>query len=355
VQNLTDSAVVSALAPTKVVILGAGRGGTALLDLLHQISSIKIIGIADRDRRAPGLQRARDLRIPVSDRAEELIAKHDVNLIMDVTGDPQMEHVIRLHRHPETDVLSGTASRVLWELVRHEARLQAELFHAEKMAGIGNFAAGIAHDVNNPLQLILGLAENLAEERDLRTIHEQAKDIIEAVKRTSAICRDLTQYARKSAVNGDSQVNLNVRLDEALKIARYAASFHDITVVKRYDGVAVATGNPDELLHVFVNLITNAVHAMDRGGGTLTLTTEAMDGTVRVRIADTGCGMSSEVAGHIFEPFFTTKGPGKGTGLGLYNVKTIVNKMLGTITVDSREGKGTAISIDFPPPREVPP
>jgi signal transduction histidine kinase len=94
---------------------------------------------------------------------------------------------------------------------------------------------------------------------------------------------------------------------------------------------------------------------MDRGGGTLTLTTEAMDGTVRVRIADTGCGMSSEVAGHIFEPFFTTKGPGKGTGLGLYNVKTIVSRMLGTITVDSREGKGTTISIDFPPPREVPP
>ncbi|SLM46609.1 putative Histidine kinase [Nitrospira japonica] len=353
--NLTDSAVVSALAPTKVVILGAGRGGTALLDLLHQISAIEILGIADRDRRAPGLQRARDLRIPVTDRAEDLIAKHDVNLIMDVTGDPHMEHVIRLHRHPETDVLSGTASRVLWELVRHEARLQAELFHAEKMAGVGNFAAGIAHDINNPLQLILGLAENLAEERDLRTIHEQAKDIIEAVKRTSAICRDLTQYARKSSVNGDSQVNLNLRLDEALKIARYAASFHDITVVKRYGTGAVTTGNPDELLHVFVNLITNAVHAMDRGGGTLTLTTEAAGDAIRASIADTGCGMSSEVAGRIFEPFFTTKGPGKGTGLGLYNVKTIVNRMLGTITVDSHEGTGTTITLSFPPPRGVPP
>jgi len=353
--NLTDSAVVSALAPTKVVILGAGRGGTALLDLLHQISAIEILGIADRDQRAPGLQRARDLRIPVTERAEDLIAKHDVNLIMDVTGDPHMEHVIRLHRHPEADVLSGTASRVLWELVRHEARLQAELFHAEKMAGIGNFAAGIAHDINNPLQLILGLAENLADERDLRTIHEQAKDIIEAVKRTSTICRDLTQYARKSSVNGDSQVNLNVRLDEALKIARYAASFHDITVVKRYGTAAVTTGNPDELLHVFVNLITNAVHAMDRGGGTLTLTTEVAEDEIRVTIADTGCGMSSEVAAHIFEPFFTTKGPGKGTGLGLYNVKTIVNRMLGTITVESHEGKGTTITINFPPPREVPP
>src|SRR5690348_6678749 len=206
----------------------------ALLDLLHQIPSIKIVGITDRDPVAPGLQRAQDLRIPVTDRADELVSNHGVNLIMDVTGDPQMERFIQLHRRPGTDALSGSASRVLWELVRHEANLQAELFHAEKLAGIGSFAAGIAHDINNPLQLILGLAENLAEEQDLQAIHAQAKDIVEAVKRTSAICRDLTQYARKSSARADSLVCLNGRLDEALKIARYAASFHDITVVKQY-------------------------------------------------------------------------------------------------------------------------
>ena len=351
-QYVTDSAVISTTAPTKVVILGAGRGGTALLDLLHQIPSIEIIGIADRDQQAPGLQRARDLRVPVMERTEELIANHGVNLIMDVTGDPQMERFIQQHKRPSAEVMSGSAARVLWELVRHEANLQAELFHAEKLAGIGSFAAGIAHDINNPLQLILGLAENLTDERNLKTVHDQAKEIIEAVRRTSAICRDLTQYARKSSARDDAVVSLSSRLDEALKIARYAASFHDIEVVKRYDSGAGVKGNPDELLHVFVNLITNAVHAMDHGG-TLTLITQGAADAARVSISDTGRGMTPDTLGKIFEPFFTTKGPGKGTGLGLYNVKTIVNKMRGKIAVDSRLDKGTTFTIIFSPSREA--
>lgn len=354
-QHLMDRAVMSATAPVKVAILGAGRGGTALLDLLYQIPSIEIVGITDRDRRAPGLQRARDLRIPVAERAEELIGNHGVNLIMDVTGDPQMERWIHTYKNPSAEVMGGSASRVLWELVRHEANLQAELFHAEKLAGIGSFAAGIAHDINNPLQLILGLAENLTGESDIQTVREQARDIIEAVRRTSAICRDLTQYARKSSTRDDTIVSLGGRLDEALKIARYAASFHDITIVKRYDVGATTRGNPDELLHAFVNLITNAVHSMDRGGGTLTLETQVAGRAVQVHIRDTGCGIPEELLGQIFEPFFTTKDPGKGTGLGLYNVKTIVNKMHGTIAVESRLGEGTTFVVTFPPAEETAP
>jgi two-component system, NtrC family, sensor kinase len=348
VQHLTDSAVGAKLAPTKVAILGAGRGGTALLDLLHQIPSIKIVGIMDRDPSAPGIQRAQDLRIPVSYRPDELVSNHGVNLIMDVTGDPAIEQFIHAHKQPTTDVLSGSASRVLWELVRHEANLQAELFQAEKLAGIGSFATGIAHDINNPLQLIMGLAENLADETDLKTIHEQAQDIVEAVRRTSAICRDLTQYARKASTRDETTVHLNNRLDEALKIARYAASFHHITVGKLYQESAEATGNPDDVLHMFVNLITNAVQAMDQGGGTLTLATEKSSDGVKVRITDTGCGIEPDLLGQIFEPFFTTKEPGKGTGLGLYNVKTIVTKMHGRIDVASRVDRGTTFTITFP-------
>jgi signal transduction histidine kinase len=323
------------------------------LDLLHQIRSIDIVGIMDRDKTAPGLRRARELRIPVAERAEDLIADHGVNLIMDVTGDPDMEPFIRRSKRPGADVLSGSASRVLWELVRYEAKLQAELFHAEKLAGIGSFADGIAHDINNPLQLILGLAENLTDEKDLDTVHAQAKDIIEAVRRTSAICRDLMQYARKSSERDDTMVHLNGRLDEALKIARYAVNFHDIVIVKRYETAASVKGNPDELLHAFVNLITNAVHAMEQGGGALTLTTQAIGGRALVMVTDTGCGMRPETLSQIYEPFFTTKGPGKGTGLGLYNVKTIVNKLHGTVNVDTTAGKGTTFTIIFPSPEEI--
>jgi signal transduction histidine kinase len=139
-------------------------------------------------------------------------------------------------------------------------------------------------------------------------------------------------------------------LDEALKIARYASSFHDIEMIKRYQPGAAMKGNPDELLHVLVNLITNAVQAMEQVGGTLTLETTLLDGQVHVRISDTGCGIAPDKITNIFEPFFTTKAPGKGTGLGLYNVKTIVNKMHGMIAVDSQVDKGTTFTLSFPNP-----
>ena len=333
---------------TKVAILGAGRGGRALLDLLHQIPSIEIVGIADRNPAAPGLERARELRIPVTTNMPDLIGNHGVSLMMDVTGDPAMETYLYANKPPTADILSGSASRLLWELVLHESKLEAELLQSEKLAGIGSFAAGIAHDINNPLQLILGLAENIAEERDLTTVHEQARDIIEAVKRTSAICRDLTRYSRRASPHEDRLVSVNEKLDEALKIARYASSLHDIEIIKQYQSGADVKGNPDELLHVFVNLITNAVHAMERVGGTLTLETILLDRQVGVRISDTGCGIASDKIPEIFEPFYTTKAPGKGTGLGLYNVKTIVSKMHGTIAVDSQIDKGTTFTLTFP-------
>lgn len=339
-------------ASTKVAILGAGRGGTALLDLLHQIPAIAIVGISDRDPHAPGLQRARELRIPVVDHIDALLHDHHAQLLLDVTGDPTMDQRLRREVRPGVDVLSGSASRVVWELVQHESALQAELLHAEKLAGIGSFAAGIAHDINNPLQLILGLAENLEEETDLQTVHEQAREIIEAVKRTTAICRDLTSYARRSAAHQHSLVDVNTKLDDALKIARYAVAFQDIAVVKRYTPGATVPGNPDELLHVFVNLITNAVQAMEHGG-TLTLRTTIEATDVSVQVSDTGCGIPPDLFNEIFEPFFTTKPPGKGTGLGLYNIKHVIHQMHGAIAVTSDVGVGSTFTITLPGPTPV--
>ncbi|MDL1889562.1 hypothetical protein FBQ96_08280, partial [Nitrospirales bacterium NOB] len=283
------------ISPTKIAIIGAGKGGVALLELLHQIPEVDIVGIADKDPSAPGLRRARDLRIPVAERVQDLIQNHGVHLIMDVTGDAAMGAVIHALKRPGAEVLSGAATHLLWNLVQHQSRLEAELFQADKLAGIGSFAAGIAHDINNPLQLILGLAENLMDETNLEAVHEQARDITEAVKRTSAICRDLTRYARRNGNGEAGPVNLNLKMDEALKIARYAVALQDITVIKHYAEQATVQGNPDELLHVFVNLITNAVQAMS-ARGTLTLTTTvAPDGLVIASVGDTGCGIPKEL------------------------------------------------------------
>ena len=120
---------------TKVAILGAGRGGRALLDLLHHIPSIKIVGIADRNPAAPGLQRARELQVPVTTDMPDLISNHGVSLIMDVTGDPEMETYLHAHKPPTVDILSGSASRLLWKLIQHESKLEAELLQAGKACG----------------------------------------------------------------------------------------------------------------------------------------------------------------------------------------------------------------------------
>ncbi len=332
--------------PIRVAIIGAGRGGTALLDVLHQIGTIEILGITDKDLSAPGLQRAQELNVTVYDRVAELIKNPGLNLVMDVTGDPAMGPMLQEQLPAETGIVSGQASRLLWTLVQHESTLQTELLHAEKLAGIGSFAAGIAHDMNNPLQLILGLAENLVDEADLDTVHAQALDIIDAVKRTTAICRDLTSYSRRTSLRQDCLVGVNGKLEEALKIARYAVALQDIDIRKLYQPDVVVKGNPDELLHVFVNLITNAVQAMEHHG-TLTLETSAGSGITQVRVSDTGCGIAPEVQSRIFEPFFTTKPPGKGTGLGLYNIKNVITRMNGSIGVDSHIGRGSTFTLTF--------
>lgn len=333
--------------PIRVAIVGGGRGGTALLDALHQIGTIEIAGITDKDPSAPGLRRAQEINVTIYDRVADLIKIPGLNLVMDLTGDPAMKSVLQEQLMPETDLVSGQASRLLRTLVRHESALQTELLHAEKLAGIGSFAAGIAHDMNNPLQLILGLAENLTEETDLDAVHLQARDIIDAVKRTTAICRDLTSYSRRASLQQDCLIAVNGKLDEALKIARYAVALQDIEILKLYQPDVVVKGNPDELLHVFVNLITNAVQAMEHHG-TLTLETKAMADATQVRVSDTGSGIAAELLGRIFEPFFTTKPPGKGTGLGLYNIKNVIHHMNGTIEVESHVGRGSTFVLTFP-------
>lgn len=333
--------------PTRVAILGGGKGGTLLLDLLSQVPGVELIGVADTNPAAPGIRRALDLNLRVTDNVVDLIAEQGLNLIVDVTGDPAMPALINQHKPPGAEILGGAGAKLVWNMVQHESTLQGQLFQAEKLAGIGSFAAGIAHDINNPLYLVLGFAEAIIEERDPTTIRDLAQEIIQAVRRISTISREFTQYARQSISSEYVDVELNVKLEEAFKIAQYATVLQDLSVVKDYTGKQLIKAKPDELLHALVNLITNAIQAMD-GKGTLTLTTHDEDEAAIVTISDTGCGIPDGRLEQIFEPFFTTKAPGKGTGLGLYNVKSIVGKNHGKISVTSEVGKGTMFRLQFP-------
>jgi CheY-like chemotaxis protein len=119
---------------TTIAILGAGKGGSTLLGLFSHLPGVQIVGITDKDPHAPALQRARELGIPVVDDAVGLIARDDTNLIVDVTGDPDMERLIAGHKKPGVEVLGGAAAKLLWNVVQHESEMQSHLSHSEALA-----------------------------------------------------------------------------------------------------------------------------------------------------------------------------------------------------------------------------
>ena len=120
----------------KIALLGAGKGGAALLDVLSHLPSIEIVGITDQIADAPGLLRAEELNITILSNPITLISRPDVDLILDVTGKPDMKQLIEENKSPETEVLGGEASKLLWTLVQHEKEMQAQLFKSQKLAGM---------------------------------------------------------------------------------------------------------------------------------------------------------------------------------------------------------------------------
>jgi signal transduction histidine kinase len=331
----------------RVVILGAGKGGTALLELFTRGTGVEVVGVADSNPHAPGLQLARNLGIPTAQDALSLVSEDRADLIVDVTGDPVLGAQVQRRKPPRAEVLGGTSALLVWKLARYERDLRDQLIQAEKMASIGTLASGIAHEINNPLYIITGLTEHLQDETRPEVIKEYVTDITQSAQRIATIVRDLNSFARRTPQEGVCDINLNRILDEAVKMARRATFLDEVHVVTEYGAVPPVRGKPEEILQIFVNLITNAVQAME-GHGTLTLTTTCLDGAVHATVRDTGPGIPRSIIGKIFDPFFTTKEQGKGTGLGLHIVRDIVTLYGGKVTVESAAGQGAAFTIKLP-------
>jgi len=235
---------------------------------------------------------------------------------------------------------------VIWDITEQKV-LQDQLIQAEKLACLGTLVSGMAHEINNPVQGILGMAEIIAEEDAQENIKEYAADIVGYAKHVATVVGDFVSYARPAARNGAVEIDLSERLLEAVKMVRLNPQFGDVEVMTQFQPVPRFRGRQSEIDQVFVNLISNAVQAME-GAGRLTLATRRLGDVMSITISDTGCGIPKTLLNRIFDPFFTTKDPGKGTGLGLSIVYTIVSRYAGTIRVESEEGKGTAFTIQFP-------
>lgn len=337
--------------PLKVLILGAGKGGTALIDLLARGAGVEVAGVADKNPRAPGMRLARRLNIPTAATVAELLAIGGADLIVDVTGDPTMPSQIASAQVPNVEMMSGKAARLLWTLVQEEQELRAQLMQADKLATLGTFAAQIAHDLKNPLYCIREFAQFIEEELDPSRIKEYSQEILKADTYLTAIVEGLTAYTRSSCSEPEP-VRLSDLLDQAVKMSRFATVGNEVEVLREYHAVPPICADPAELLQVFVNLITNAVQAMN-GQGRITLAIQHERDKILVSIKDTGPGIPSASLPKIFTPFFTTKERGAGTGLGLSIVKTLVNKYGGDIAVESEEGKGSTFMIRFPLPFAV--
>ncbi len=243
---------------------------------------------------------------------------------------------------------------------RRRAVLDSNLVQSSKMAALGKLAAGIAHEVNNPLAVIKEKAgwirdllaeEDIASSKNFREFEDAIKKIEYHVDRARKVTHRLLGFARRMEPVQES-VDVNRVLEETVGFLENEARFRNIEIRKELlEDLPVIRSDSSQLQQVFLNILENAIDAVAKEGAITVRTSYSPQlREVEVTVADTGPGIPKEMLGRIFDPFFTTKGTGEGTGLGLSVSYSIVEKLGGRITVESEEGRGAAFTIHLPAP-----
>lgn len=256
--------------------------------------------------------------------------------------------------------LTGERNVLLFKRdVTLEKEYQAQFYQAEKMATVGALAAGVAHEINNPLTAISGFAEGLRRrlgrirgqvDNDIYDDFEEYTDtIIKECLRCRDIVRSLLTFSRPVA-SSLQPVNLNYCIEDTLFILKHHfKEQHKITVTTDlYKDLPMIKGDESQLKQVIINLLTNAFDATGEDGIILIKTYPEKDGGAGLIVQDSGCGIPQAVKDKLFEPFFTTKPVGKGVGIGLSTCYSIVKNHHGDISVSSEEGKGSSFCVRIP-------
>lgn len=227
--------------------------------------------------------------------------------------------------------------------------MQARVAQSERLASLGILAAGVAHEINNPLGAIMALTALTLEDVEDAPSRENLQVVLRQTERCRDIVKGLLQFSRHSKVNPEL-ADINKIIQDTLSLVTKQAQFLNVTVaVHCYPQLPPVNADKSELQQVFINILINAVQAMQERG-TITITTRLYepDNSVEVLISDTGCGVPPDKIDQLFHPFFTTKESGQGTGLGLSIAYGIITSHRGSISVESEIDKGTTFKIRLP-------
>lgn len=265
----------------------------------------------------------------------------------------------------EFEHLFGKIRQAYEKIQREEEKLKEAEFRkymeeqmatTERLASLGTLAAGVAHEINNPLAIInesagwlkLILSKEEMARMPRKQDFEKALDKIEkGVERAKRITSQLLGFAKKDD-SVFAEVDLVELVEEAVHLVKREAVNKDIQIVREIGSdTGTIWSDAYQFRQVLINLLTNAIHATD-AGGRITIILEAMGNNVKLTVRDNGCGIPKENIKKIFEPFFSTKPPGEGTGLGLFVTRGIVEKLCGTIEVESRLGDGSSFYVNLP-------
>ncbi len=231
--------------------------------------------------------------------------------------------------------------------------LEAELAHSERLASIGRLAAGVAHEIGNPVTGIASLAQNLRQESDREIIDESIEEILNQTRRITTIVKTLMNFSRTGGIGTDIQTfQLKDVADEAIRLVRLTHHGSQISYENLCPKELIIEGDRQSLSQALVNLLTNACDASAEGDRVELLAND-QDEIVTIEILDQGKGIENHQLEYIFEPFYTTKPVGEGTGLGLALVYKIINEHKGTIEIDTASGVGTRIILKLPKKSQI--
>jgi PAS domain S-box-containing protein len=245
--------------------------------------------------------------------------------------------------------LEGTIHYLVKDIEQRRL-MELQIAQADKLASLGQLSAGVAHEINNPMGVILGYTQLLLrEEAPDSEKHSDLKIIEKHVKNCKAIVEDLLSFSRSSKTE-EKTIKIHEIIDEVLNFVEQHAEIEHLDIIRRYDEeIPVILLDEKKIKQVFINLIMNASHAIG-GSGTIEIRTnyDQPNESIQVQVTDSGYGISNADMKRIFDPFFTTKPTGEGTGLGLSVSYGIIKDHGGEITVESEPGQGSTFTVILP-------